>query len=86
MARCEWPWFCLCPSRPAVIPGHWFKLMATTPDSSTDRRPIRRLRSKSDTPYLVEARLSFNLRTGWHFVAGVTMQLPECTSSLGHFC
>uniref|UniRef100_A0AAQ5ZND7 Phosphatase and actin regulator n=1 Tax=Amphiprion ocellaris TaxID=80972 RepID=A0AAQ5ZND7_AMPOC len=37
--------------------------MATTPASSTDRRPIRRLRSKSDTPYLVEARLSFNLRT-----------------------
>uniref|UniRef100_A0A3Q3SBG7 Phosphatase and actin regulator n=1 Tax=Mastacembelus armatus TaxID=205130 RepID=A0A3Q3SBG7_9TELE len=37
--------------------------MATTPDSSTDRRPIRRLRSKSDTPYLVESRLSFNLRT-----------------------
>uniref|UniRef100_A0A8C9XEJ9 Phosphatase and actin regulator n=1 Tax=Sander lucioperca TaxID=283035 RepID=A0A8C9XEJ9_SANLU len=37
--------------------------MATTPDSSTDRRPIRRLRSKSDIPYLVEARLSFNLRT-----------------------
>uniref|UniRef100_A0A672YB07 Phosphatase and actin regulator n=1 Tax=Sphaeramia orbicularis TaxID=375764 RepID=A0A672YB07_9TELE len=49
--------------RPAVITGHWFKLMATTPDNSTDRRPIRRLRSKSDTPYLVEARLSFNLRT-----------------------
>ncbi|XP_053738448.1 phosphatase and actin regulator 1-like isoform X2 [Synchiropus splendidus] len=37
--------------------------MATTTDSSTDRRLIRRLRSKSDTPYLVEARLSFNLRT-----------------------
>uniref|UniRef100_A0A674PJU4 Phosphatase and actin regulator n=1 Tax=Takifugu rubripes TaxID=31033 RepID=A0A674PJU4_TAKRU len=37
--------------------------MATTSDSSTDRRPIRRHRSKSDTPYLVEARLSFNLRT-----------------------
>ncbi|XP_041849237.1 phosphatase and actin regulator 1-like isoform X2 [Melanotaenia boesemani] len=37
--------------------------MATIPASSTDRRPIRRLRSKSDTPYLVEARLSFNLRT-----------------------
>ncbi|KAJ0058823.1 hypothetical protein NL108_000524, partial [Boleophthalmus pectinirostris] len=36
--------------------------MATTSDTSTDRRPIRRLRSKSDTPYLVEARLSFNLR------------------------
>ncbi|CAF95945.1 unnamed protein product, partial [Tetraodon nigroviridis] len=39
-------------------------LMATTSDSSTDRRPIRRHRSKSDTPYFVEARLSFNLRTG----------------------
>uniref|UniRef100_H3CMI7 Phosphatase and actin regulator n=1 Tax=Tetraodon nigroviridis TaxID=99883 RepID=H3CMI7_TETNG len=38
-------------------------LMATTSDSSTDRRPIRRHRSKSDTPYFVEARLSFNLRT-----------------------
>ncbi|XP_069366988.1 phosphatase and actin regulator 1-like isoform X6 [Paralichthys olivaceus] len=37
--------------------------MATITDSSTDRRAIRRLRSKSDTPYLVEARLSFNLRT-----------------------
>ncbi|KAM8850512.1 phosphatase and actin regulator 1-like isoform 2-T4 [Spinachia spinachia] len=37
--------------------------MATTLDGSTDRRPIRRLRSKSETPYLVEARLSFNLRT-----------------------
>uniref|UniRef100_A0A8C6UXS0 Phosphatase and actin regulator n=1 Tax=Neogobius melanostomus TaxID=47308 RepID=A0A8C6UXS0_9GOBI len=36
--------------------------MATIPDSGTDRRPIRRLRSKSDTPYLVETRLSFNLR------------------------
>uniref|UniRef100_A0A8C6VYH1 Phosphatase and actin regulator n=1 Tax=Nothobranchius furzeri TaxID=105023 RepID=A0A8C6VYH1_NOTFU len=30
--------------------------------ASTDRRPIRRLRSKSDIPYLVEAQLSFNLR------------------------
>uniref|UniRef100_A0A3B3BFN4 Phosphatase and actin regulator n=1 Tax=Oryzias melastigma TaxID=30732 RepID=A0A3B3BFN4_ORYME len=37
--------------------------MAATPARSSDRRPIRRLRSKSDTPYLVEARLSFNLRT-----------------------
>lgn len=60
----QWPWFCVCPSRPAVITGHWFLLMATTTDSSTDRRQIRRLRSKSETPYLVEARLSFNLRTG----------------------
>uniref|UniRef100_A0A8C4HZ77 Phosphatase and actin regulator n=1 Tax=Dicentrarchus labrax TaxID=13489 RepID=A0A8C4HZ77_DICLA len=69
LSACEWPWFCVCPQSasshppPPPNPGHWFKLMATTPDSSTDRRPIRRLRSKSDTPYLVEARLSFNLRT-----------------------
>lgn len=71
-----WPRSCVClpslpPSPPVGRPasqqsptGHWFKLMATVPGSSTDRRPIRRLRSKSDTPYLVEARLSFNLRTG----------------------
>ncbi|XP_034039039.1 phosphatase and actin regulator 1-like isoform X2 [Thalassophryne amazonica] len=37
--------------------------MATTPDPSTDRGPVRRHRSKSETPYLLEARLSFNLRT-----------------------
>ena len=45
---------------------HWtlFKLMATTPAGSTDRRLVRRLRAKSDTPYLVEARFSFNLKTG----------------------
>uniref|UniRef100_A0AAV2JPX2 Uncharacterized protein n=1 Tax=Knipowitschia caucasica TaxID=637954 RepID=A0AAV2JPX2_KNICA len=29
--------------------------------TSSDRRPIRRLRSKSDTPYL-SGRLQFNLR------------------------
>ncbi|KAL4646436.1 phosphatase and actin regulator 1-like isoform X1 [Arapaima gigas] len=29
-----------------------------------DRRPIRRVRSKSDTPYLAEARISLNLETG----------------------
>uniref|UniRef100_A0A3B3TK65 Phosphatase and actin regulator n=1 Tax=Poecilia latipinna TaxID=48699 RepID=A0A3B3TK65_9TELE len=37
--------------------------MATTPASNSDRRPLRRLRSTSDIPYLVEARRSFNLRT-----------------------
>uniref|UniRef100_A0A3Q1GSW6 Phosphatase and actin regulator n=1 Tax=Acanthochromis polyacanthus TaxID=80966 RepID=A0A3Q1GSW6_9TELE len=46
---------CLCDRLP--------KSTLLLPSSSTDRRPIRRLRSKSDTPYLVEARLSFNLRT-----------------------
>ncbi|KAM7379401.1 hypothetical protein PAMP_004955 [Pampus punctatissimus] len=65
LPECEWPRFCVRPSRSAVTTGHWFKLMATTPDSSTDRRLIRRLRSKSDTPYLVESRLSFNLRTDY---------------------
>lgn len=62
----EWVAVRLCfrPSRPAVISGHWLNLMATTPASSTDRRPLRRLHSTSDIPYLVEARRSFNLRTG----------------------
>uniref|UniRef100_A0A8C9SKJ7 Phosphatase and actin regulator n=1 Tax=Scleropages formosus TaxID=113540 RepID=A0A8C9SKJ7_SCLFO len=38
-------------------------LMAASSDEDTDRRPIRRVRSKSDTPYLSEARISFNLET-----------------------
>uniref|UniRef100_A0AAZ3S3S4 Phosphatase and actin regulator n=1 Tax=Oncorhynchus tshawytscha TaxID=74940 RepID=A0AAZ3S3S4_ONCTS len=37
--------------------------MAASPEDHIDRRPIRRVRSKSDTPYLAEARVSFNLRT-----------------------
>ncbi|KAM6948589.1 phosphatase and actin regulator 1-like isoform 2-T3 [Aplochiton taeniatus] len=37
--------------------------MAASPEDNTDRRLIRRLRSKSDTPYLAEARISFNLKT-----------------------
>uniref|UniRef100_A0A673Z2H7 Phosphatase and actin regulator n=1 Tax=Salmo trutta TaxID=8032 RepID=A0A673Z2H7_SALTR len=37
--------------------------MAASPEEHIDRRPIRRVRSKSDTPYLAEARVSFNLRT-----------------------
>ncbi|XP_018613433.1 phosphatase and actin regulator 1-like isoform X3 [Scleropages formosus] len=32
-------------------------------DVDVDRRPIRRVRSKSDTPYLAEARISLNLET-----------------------
>ncbi|MBN3315851.1 PHAR1 regulator, partial [Atractosteus spatula] len=38
--------------------------MAASSEDETDRRPIRRVRSKSDTPYLAEARISFNLETG----------------------
>ncbi|XP_060100207.1 phosphatase and actin regulator 1 isoform X8 [Heteronotia binoei] len=36
-------------------------LMAASSEEDVDRRPIRRVRSKSDTPYLAEARISFNL-------------------------
>ncbi|XP_054237933.1 phosphatase and actin regulator 1 [Indicator indicator] len=36
-------------------------LMTASSDDDIDRRPIRRLRSKSDTPYLEEARICFNL-------------------------
>lgn len=39
-------------------------LMAASSEEDIDRRPIRRVRSKSDTPYLAEARISFNLDTG----------------------
>ncbi|XP_005525344.1 PREDICTED: phosphatase and actin regulator 1 isoform X2 [Pseudopodoces humilis] len=36
-------------------------LVTATSEDDIDRRPIRRLRSKSDTPYLEEARICFNL-------------------------
>lgn len=39
-------------------------LMAASSEEDIDRRPIRRVRSKSDTPYLAEARISLNLDTG----------------------
>ncbi|KAK1805473.1 hypothetical protein P4O66_019773, partial [Electrophorus voltai] len=37
--------------------------MAAAPEDGVDRRPIRRARSKSDTPYLNEARLSYTQQT-----------------------
>uniref|UniRef100_A0A3B4DKC3 Phosphatase and actin regulator n=1 Tax=Pygocentrus nattereri TaxID=42514 RepID=A0A3B4DKC3_PYGNA len=37
--------------------------MAAAPEDDVDRRPIRRARSKSDTPYLTETRLSYSLQT-----------------------
>lgn len=51
---------------PQPVSRHWtlLKLMAASPEDDTDRRPIRRVRSKSDTPYLAETRISFNLQTG----------------------
>ncbi|KAK1797307.1 hypothetical protein P4O66_008687, partial [Electrophorus voltai] len=44
---------------------HWtlLKSMAASPEDDAERRPIRRVRSKSDTPYLAEARISFSLKT-----------------------
>uniref|UniRef100_A0A6I8NYM0 Phosphatase and actin regulator 1 n=1 Tax=Ornithorhynchus anatinus TaxID=9258 RepID=A0A6I8NYM0_ORNAN len=42
-------------------------LMAASSEEDIDRRPIRRVRSKSDTPYLAEARISFNLGAGSTF-------------------
>ncbi|NXI12417.1 PHAR1 regulator, partial [Irena cyanogastra] len=39
-------------------------LVTATSEDDIDRRPIRRLRSKSDTPYLEEARICFNLDNG----------------------
>lgn len=38
--------------------------MAAAPEEAVDRRPIRRVRSKSDTPYINEARISLHLETG----------------------
>ncbi|XP_072366314.1 phosphatase and actin regulator 1-like [Scyliorhinus torazame] len=38
--------------------------MAASSGEQADRRPIRRVRSKSDTPYLTEARISLNVETG----------------------
>ncbi|XP_007904564.1 phosphatase and actin regulator 1 isoform X2 [Callorhinchus milii] len=37
--------------------------MAASSGEEADRRPIRRVRSKSDTPYLTEARISLNVET-----------------------
>lgn len=38
--------------------------MAAASEEEVDRRPIRRVRSKSDTPYINEARISLHLETG----------------------
>uniref|UniRef100_A0A8C5BAY3 Uncharacterized protein n=1 Tax=Gadus morhua TaxID=8049 RepID=A0A8C5BAY3_GADMO len=38
--------------------------MAAAPEDGVDRRPIRRVRSKSDTPFINEARISLHLETG----------------------
>lgn len=45
-----------------TLPG--WRNMAAAPEEEVDRRPIRRVRSKSDTPYINEARISLHLETG----------------------
>lgn len=45
-----------------TLPGS--PTMAAAPEEEVDRRPIRRVRSKSDTPYINEARISLHLETG----------------------
>uniref|UniRef100_A0A3P8TED5 Uncharacterized protein n=1 Tax=Amphiprion percula TaxID=161767 RepID=A0A3P8TED5_AMPPE len=45
-----------------TLPG--WPNMAAAPEEEVDRRPIRRVRSKSDTPYINEARISLHLETG----------------------
>ncbi|KAM8874070.1 phosphatase and actin regulator 1 isoform 3-T3 [Spinachia spinachia] len=47
--------------RQSALPGR--PNMAAAPEEKVDRRPIRRVRSKSDTPYINEARISLHLET-----------------------
>uniref|UniRef100_A0A8I5NPF0 Phosphatase and actin regulator 1 n=1 Tax=Papio anubis TaxID=9555 RepID=A0A8I5NPF0_PAPAN len=53
-------------------------LMAASSEDDIDRRPIRRVRSKSDTPYLAEARISFNLGAGKE-APGAAPPPPPCS-------
>lgn len=48
-------------------------------DVDVDRRPIRRARSKSDTPYLTETRLSYTLQTGRTCSRHVGGAMHACT-------
>ena len=62
----EWLLRCRISRSPAgrqwTLPG--WPNMAAAPEEEVDRRPIRRVRSKSDTPYINEARISLHLETG----------------------
>ncbi|XP_068176302.1 phosphatase and actin regulator 1 [Antennarius striatus] len=52
---------CGAESLAVALPG--WPNMAAAPEEEVDRRPIRRVRSKSDTPYINEARISLHLET-----------------------
>ncbi|TDH08938.1 hypothetical protein EPR50_G00102850 [Perca flavescens] len=49
--------------------------MAAAPEEEVDRRPIRRVRSKSDTPYINEARISLHLETALTVSHGAQLHL-----------
>ncbi|NXJ03528.1 PHAR1 regulator, partial [Odontophorus gujanensis] len=55
-------------------------LMSASSEEDIDRRPIRRLRSKSDTPYLEEARICFNLDTG-KSTSSPKGKVPPCSTA-----
>lgn len=91
--RCRRDCCRLSPSLPRSPAGRLWTLpgspmMAAAPEEEVDRRPIRRVRSKSDTPYINEARISLHLETGeasgqpgvWAFLAA-SMGFP-CGLSL----
>ncbi|KAF3690450.1 Phosphatase and actin regulator 1 [Channa argus] len=54
----------LSQSRRSPVDAGACQNMAAAPEEEVDRRPIRRVRSKSDTPYINEARISLHLETG----------------------
>ncbi|KAJ7986354.1 hypothetical protein DPEC_G00339050 [Dallia pectoralis] len=57
--------------------------MAASPEDETDRRTIQRVRSKSDTPYIIEARLSLHLETDWRIFADISdVGGPQCARGL----
>lgn len=59
--------------------------MAAAPEEKVDRRPIRRVRSKSDTPYINEARISLHLETGSRLsvCVGLSVRVRVFASSMG---
>ncbi|XP_052013608.1 phosphatase and actin regulator 1-like [Apodemus sylvaticus] len=57
-------------------------LMAASSEDDIDRRPIRRVRSKSDTPYLAEARISFNLGAELGVQHGGSVKTAELLSMI----
>ncbi|KAG8003384.1 Phosphatase and actin regulator 1 [Nibea albiflora] len=62
-----------------TLPG--WPNMAAAPEEEVDRRPIRRVRSKSDTPYINEARISLHLETAANRVGRLQLHEAGMASS-----